>query len=124
MQKKKTSKKNKSLILTENNPRSLKEKNKLFIGGWLLENLFINKKKIYKEDIFVSGIDFKSDNPEVIHHLMLYLDVNNILEDDGSWDCKNDGLVKKSMTVVATTFAPAVPPLCAIGVAIVIAFDQ
>lgn len=52
-----------------------------------------------KEDIFVSGIDFKSDNPEVIHHLMLYLDVNNILEDDGSWDCKNDGLVNKLIPI-------------------------
>ena len=79
MQKKKTSKKNKSLILTENNPRSLKEKNKLFIGGWLLENLFINKKKIYKEDIFVSKSGYKKQ--KLANTLAANKIYNNILID-------------------------------------------
>ena len=34
------------------------------------------------------------------------------------------GLVIRSSTVIACTFAPATTPLCAIGVAIAIAFAQ
>jgi hypothetical protein len=52
-----------------------------------------------KEDIYVSGIDFKSDNPEVIHHLILYMDVDNVIKDDKSWDCKNDDIINKLVPI-------------------------
>ena len=59
---------------------------------------FIYDPKL-KEDIYVSGIEFKSDNPEVIHHLMLYLDTNDVIRKNNCWDCKNDGIVNKLLPI-------------------------
>jgi hypothetical protein len=52
-----------------------------------------------KEDIYVSGVEFKSSNPEVIHHLMLYLDTNNSIKTNECWDCKNDGIINKHLPI-------------------------
>ena len=47
------------------------------------------------EDKYLSGIEFVSDNPEVLHHLMLYIDTANVITGDTCWDCKGDGIVDK-----------------------------
>ena len=48
------------------------------------------------EPKYLTGVEFLSDNPEVIHHMMLYLDTCGIIESNvNSWNCKNDGVVNK-----------------------------
>ncbi len=53
-----------------------------------------------EEDQYLSGIEFVSDNPEVIHHLMLYLDTTQVIGGERDcWDCKNDGIVNRLLPI-------------------------
>lgn len=53
-----------------------------------------------EEEVYFSGVEFLSSNPEVIHHLMLYLDTGNVLSDTNQyWDCKDDGIVEKFLPI-------------------------
>ena len=54
-----------------------------------------------EEEVFFSGVEFLSSNPEVIHHLMLYLDTGNVLSDTSRiyWDCKDDGIVNDFLPI-------------------------
>jgi hypothetical protein len=52
------------------------------------------------EAFYLSGVEFISSNPEVIHHQMLYLDTANVVKTDNScWDCKNDGIINKCVPI-------------------------
>lgn len=51
-------------------------------------------------DFYLSGVEFISSNPEVIHHQMLFLDTANIIKTKEScWDCKNDGIINKCVPI-------------------------
>jgi hypothetical protein len=49
----------------------------------------------FEEDRYVSGIEFLSDNPAVIHHLTLFLDTSQVAKyNQVSWDCKKSDFVE------------------------------
>lgn len=53
-----------------------------------------------EEDFYLSGVEFMSSNPEVIHHQMLFLDTGNVVKrDETCWDCKNDGIVNEFVPI-------------------------
>lgn len=55
-----------------------------------------------EEDRYLAGIEFVSDNPEVLHHLTLYLDTSRIADGRGScWDCLHDGIFNRLTPIQA-----------------------
>lgn len=53
-----------------------------------------------KTDKYLSGIEFLSDNPEMVHHRTLYIDTTGLLDDrDEYWACKGDGIDKALVSI-------------------------
>lgn len=49
----------------------------------------------FKEDKYVTGIEFLSDNPSTVHHLTLFLDTTEVMTDvkEECWDCTKEDLI-------------------------------
>lgn len=53
-----------------------------------------------KADAYVNAISFQTSNVKTIHHIMMYLDTDGVLDGkSGSWDCLRDGIVNKLVPI-------------------------